>query len=621
MADSDLDPKAGGSFFRKVVKFVANPATDWAEIGSNGATDEALQGGYAKSELKAMIERKRRNDFVRKREFDMLRKIRREGLPADGLAGVAGNSELEESDPPRSYGVARPDDVAVKAKIDEIEQQMEGETHARRHGVPPARPPAFYAQPTERGGFDETAPPLNEPFQVGGPASADAPASHPPRALPPSGVEIPVVNEVAWDPTEPLMNASLLGAGQGPLVPPAVAPVVPPPPAPVAKPAAATAPPAAPVAKPRGGFQDTFDVEVNEIAHDPDLDEAVIAFANAEFEACEQAIAALIAPHGDRANHPETWLVMFDLYRATGRQAPFDSLALDYLQRFGASAPQWHSIPQRLATEAAQASAHGESLRVDGAVGWVAPALLDAEAVTALGAKTLQMPMPWVLDWTPVTTLDAEGSSELSRLMRHWATQKLDMRWIGFDRLLGVINEAAPAGTRDADPAHWLLRLDALRLANRPDQFDEVAIDYCVTYEVSPPSWESVRCSVKMLDTTGATLSSRASVTEPPSGFAESLLDEHDGTATVALSGQLVGDIGAVLKQLEGELGRANVVTVNCALLIRMDFIAAGDLLNWVLQRRGEERLVLFEEAHRLLALFFNAMGISEHARVKIRNV
>ena len=29
-----------------------------------------------------MIERKRRNDFVRNREFDMLRKLRREGLRA-----------------------------------------------------------------------------------------------------------------------------------------------------------------------------------------------------------------------------------------------------------------------------------------------------------------------------------------------------------------------------------------------------------------------------------------------------------------------------------------------------------------------------------------------------------
>ncbi|MDP1792012.1 MAG: hypothetical protein Q8L12_15700, partial [Methylibium sp.] len=119
MADIEPDPKAGGtSFFRKVVKFVANPATDWTELNTPGGTEEPLQSGYAKSELKAMIERKRRNDFVRKREFDMLRKIRREGLPADGLAGLQ-ISDLDDSDQSRSNSVARPDDAAVKAKIDE----------------------------------------------------------------------------------------------------------------------------------------------------------------------------------------------------------------------------------------------------------------------------------------------------------------------------------------------------------------------------------------------------------------------------------------------------------------------------------------------------------------------
>ena len=70
------------------------------------------------------------------------------------------------------------------------------------------------------------------------------------------------------------------------------------------------------------------------------------------------------------------------------------------------------------------------------------------------------------------------------------------MRWIGGDRLFTVLQEAAPTGVRDADPAFWLARLDALRLANRADQFDETAIDYCVTYEVSPPSWEPARCKV-----------------------------------------------------------------------------------------------------------------------------
>jgi hypothetical protein len=87
------------------------------------------------------------------------------------------------------------------------------------------------------------------------------------------------------------------------------------------------------------------------------------------------------------------------------------------------------------------------------------------------------------------------------------------------------------------------------------------------------------------------------------------------------LSGQLVGDIGATLTKLHGELGTAPVITISCSRLIRVDFIAAGDLLNWVLARRAENRNVTFDEAQRLVALFFGAMGINEHARVKVRPV
>jgi hypothetical protein len=68
-------------------------------------------------------------------------------------------------------------------------------------------------------------------------------------------------------------------------------------------------------------------------------------------------------------------------------------------------------------------------------------------------------------------------------------------------------------------------------------------------------------------------------------------------------------------------LSNASVVNVSCSKLIRVDFIAAGDLLNWVLSRRSESRSVNFIEAHRLVALFFGAMGINEHAKVKVSTV
>jgi len=371
------------------------------------------------------------------------------------------------------------------------------------------------------------------------------------------------------------------------------------------------------------GFGNEFAVELSEVAHDPDLDEAVIAFANADFEQCEQSLAGLTSQGGSRAQHAETWLVLFDLYRAIGQQHKFESLALDYAQQFGWSAPQWFSLPKLVAEAASEERPRNK--RIAGQVGWIAPDHVDADAVAKLASVSLQMPLPWVFDWSALRTIDAEACARLSELFRGWIVQDLDMRWLGGDRLFTVLQEAAPTGVRDVDPAYWQVRLDALRMTNRPDHFDEAAIDYCVTYEVSPPSWEPAVCLARISGSGPSTTSPPlAAVSDVSTSFLESRLTEDTGmvqVSSVELSGQLVGDIGPTLKKMDAELGTATIVNVSCARLIRVDFIAAGDLLNWVLARRSENRAVTFLESHRLIALFFGAMGINEHAKVKVRTV
>jgi hypothetical protein len=408
-------------------------------------------------------------------------------------------------------------------------------------------------------------------------------------------------------------------------------------PAPVPSPAPAPVPSASHQGQPAPGtlaettdFSSPFAVEVSEVMHDPELDEAVIAFANADFTQCEEALQRITGTSGDRSQHAETWLVLFDLYRATGQQQRFESLALDYAQQFGWSAPQWYSLPKLVADalldEPLMPSSSGSASRMPhGDVGWVCPEVLDIEAVARLRSQTLQMPLPWILDWSGLNLIETEAAMQLSTIFRLWAGQSLEMRWLGGDRLFQVLQESAPTGVKDADPAFWLTRLDALRLANRADQFDEAAIDYCVTYEVSPPSWEPTRCTVHI---SGSDLSTRnppmSMISDVSTSFMESsLLEDAAGVevAHVELSGQLIGDISATLTKLQGELGTAPVVSVSCARLIRVDFIAAGDLLNWVLARGGEGRAVHFVDAHRLLALFFGAMGINEHAKVQVRKV
>jgi len=594
------------SFFKKVVRFVANPATDWTDL--NARPEDSRELELEKSELKAMIERKRRNDFVRKREFDMLRRIRREGLSPEQIAALGNQSKLDDSEARLPETPAKPD-LAVKAKIDEIEQQMVGDgfVASTRRAMPPV------------------------------------------SSVPPAS--IPVLTSLANAPTEPLPFArdARDGAAAGRVVDDESLPALPPLPAgdievpPAASPAPVQMshglPPLAPLAPAAFGATATengelgapFAVEVSEVMHDPELDEAVISFANADFQQCEDALQRLTGAAGARAGHAETWLVLFDLYRATGQQQRFESLALDYAQQFGWSAPQWYSLPKLVAEALADepvlpSSAASAALR-GGDVGWVCPPLLDIDAVARLRSQTLQMPLPWVFDFGQLRSLDAEAAMQLSTLFRLWAGQAIEMRWIGGDKLFQVLSEAAPTGVRDADPAFWLTRLDALRLANRADQFDEAAIDYCVTYEVSPPSWEPARCKVHI---SGSSLSTRTPpmsvVSDVSTSFFESHLADDAGTASVEvaqveLSGQLLGDISATLTKLQNELGSAPLVNVNCAKLIRVDFIAAGDLLNWVLARRSEHRAVQFTETHRLVALFFGAMGINEHAKVQVRKV
>ena len=605
------DPKEGGGFLRKVVRFVSNPATEWNEASQLPSGQHDVE----RAELRAMLERKRRNDFVRKREFETLRRLRRDGLSPEQLAALGGSSRGDDSearltDTVTGLGVRA--ELGVKAKIDEIEQQMVGEGASRPVVAPPRKPmPAVRREPipTQPSDFYRQAartpdptystplPPLDNPPTLPGldhPLGAGAyrPKISGTTRSPAAPAALPTLTKAVQMHEPRGVGASQASGDRGGT--------------------AADLNPFATVSK--------FAVEVNELVHDPDLDEAVIAFANADFTHCEQALSALCRRDGSRHLHGETWLVLFDLYRATGQQMKFDALTLDFATLFQCSSPQWFSMP-KLVAEAA-ADERPDTRGISGEVGWVSPPVLDTDAVARLRSTTLQLPLPWVLDWSAVEIVEVEAAAHLQVLFRQWAPQPLDMRWMAADRLLSAMQEAAPTGVRDGDPAFWMARLEALRLANRPDQFDETAIDYCVTYEVSPPSWERARCLVRLAGAGVTTATPPMSiVSEVSTSFLESGLQDDGKTAQVAsveLSGQLSGDVSNVLDRLDRQLGSAGVVQVSCARLIRVDFIAAGDLLNWVLAKQAENRSVTFIEAHRLVALFFGAMGINEHARVQV---
>ena len=593
-----------GGFLSKVVKFVRHPTTSWADLDTRTADRESE---YSKQALKEMIERKRRNDFVRKREFDMLRKIR---------SRESNQGEAQSMRPSffQSSLQSKPDDRAMTLKkIDEIEAQMSMQwwktkspdsasstgsglhTGAqglgqRPRGVGPAG--AAGADPRRSQAQYQVTEPSALPGGNGAPGAHDVPRNSW-AATQSAGGAVPVTTAPSLQKTglvapvsrQPMSGSSSFSASQ------------------------------------------FLAMDVQEIVQDPEVEEAAIRFANGDDAGAEQGLLEVLGEGGVRVEQMDDWLALFDLYRATGQLAPFESRAVDFVNRFNRSAPQWYDMPQAVAKLKGRASAP----RGSGAnrVIWVSEADLDAHAVGTLQNVLSRAAKPWVLDWTPLERLDQKAARALLGMVTLWADQPVELRFLGAGILRDRLKEMTVSGRRDVEQVWWDLRMAVLRLMNRIDEFELTALDFCVTYELSPPGWEKPRCHFEAIDPSAGDDSGGHSVLgdvtlETVSTLSgESSYDSRVSTLNqlgmVELSGEVRGDPQDTLSHLEQKLAGADVMIISCRNLIRVDFSAAGTLLNWVSGHRSDGRVVQFVDVNRLVSAFFHVIGITEYAKVVVR--
>jgi anti-anti-sigma regulatory factor len=539
---------------------------------------------------------------------------------------------------------SKPDDRATTLKkIDEIEAQMSMQWWKTKHGDNTSRV-------NSSGGGS---------FQVSAHVPPDATGR--PAAPPPAGRSTAYTKTEPQPLEHPNANAKTVPDELRPMlddVAPArvvQAPAAPPPPAappargepleftptpvPKPRPAAAAKAPAASQLAPSGANSEQggpssqfsasklFAIDVDEFAHDPELEEASIRFANGDDAGAEAGLLEVLAPTGSRIDHDETWLTLFDLYRAIGQQERFETAAIEFAGRFGRSAPQWFSIPEAVGRMSAPAAAPAGAQAI---ANWTSPATLGTQSIAAMNAALQKAQAPWKLSWNKLNTIDDAAVEPLTKQFTQWALQPVQLRFIGADALERVLKDATPSGDKGVNPAWWKLRMEVLRVMHRPDEFELVALDYCVTYEVSPPSWESARCEYKSLQADGSYVAGHTIIGEAfrdsmssGLGYGDTatvgLNSQMSNISTVELAGQILGDATEALGMLEAKTLGADIVVISCTQLIRIDFSAAGTLLNWVTSRQAEGRQVQFVEVHRLVAAFFNVIGISEHARVIAR--
>ena len=578
MATQDNSP----GLLSKVARFVRNPTKDWADLDKPEVVKDSENG---KEALKQMIERKRHNDSVRKREFSQLRKLR-QASPAAKAELVQNVSSFRTSS--GDVDADTDERATTLKKIDEIEAQMSRQWWRGRSGA---------ASGVAAGADD--SPPLARPDATRLP---DGPEGFP--ATEPSQLS----STVDGAPTQLLssVGSDFLPTKLG------VAP--------------ATSSVSGFDVSARSVFSPSkmVSLDMGQNLSDPELEEAAIRYANGDDAGAEAALKAALQSADASPETTNGWAAaLFDLYRSTGQQASFERMALEYAQRFGRSAPAWSSPPRqaggyRAVTPLAPVAWPAASVVLQ----WDSPVEMDDADVVHLRAQVHSGAVIYSLNWGPVRRISASAAQSLAELFARWCDMPLALNFEGVPSLEKLLRVHTPNGDRSVPPHFWRLRLDALRLLGLQDDYELAALEFCVTFEMSPPPWRKPLCqrvNGPQTNASGLPARSESALLENtwPVPFVDPVEQESD--RQLVLSGEVAGDVSDIVTRWQKTGGEGGLWVVSCTQLVRVDFSAAGGLLNWVARVQTEGGRVEFRDVPRLVAAFFNLIGINEHAQVTAR--
>ena len=330
----------------------------------------------------------------------------------------------------------------------------------------------------------------------------------------------------------------------------------------------------------------------------PVVEEAAVLYANDQLDAAALALLASVhdSPHAADSGMSERlpWWMLFDLYQIMGREAAFESVAIDYASRFETSPPTYHPFAD---TARALAGAALDN-QFAGAIPTASlTGCLDDGAQSRAQLARTQAPSPSPLvrfEFQGIVDVTGPGCALLLGGLQALRKAGREIVLAGADHLVAVLRPMLAIGDRSAGAAPWLLLLELLLLTNREKDFEETAMDYCVTFEVSPPSFEAPR---------------HAAAVSPAADPAS------DGDRFL-LPAVMRGDGAALLEAIAGHAARHPVLVLDCSRLARIDYVAANALAAHLRTLATGGRDVVLRDLNHLAAALLRLLGVGEQVRL-----
>lgn len=325
----------------------------------------------------------------------------------------------------------------------------------------------------------------------------------------------------------------------------------------------------------------------------PVIEEVAVLFANGQAREALAALGRAVRDNSLGASALQAWLMLFDLYQHRDMRAEFEALALEFVVKFERSPPAWTAV-----------EAHASPALATGGIGYFAlvGALSEAsrpelEKLCRAAAKQHALRV----DCGKLQSADGPGCSRFREALVSLRAAGKEVILSGETRLIQLLEPACQPGRVETDEAVWMLLLEVCRLLGLKDKFEEVAVNYAVTFEVSPLSWE----------------------THPEGGpkrRGAALAGRDADQQALVLSGEVTGASDALAKQLQDWAVANRMLLVDMSGVTRVDFVTAGLMLNVLSKMHQAGTVIQIRGANELILALFRIMGIDQVAKVIHRN-
>jgi ABC-type transporter Mla MlaB component len=337
------------------------------------------------------------------------------------------------------------------------------------------------------------------------------------------------------------------------------------------------------------------------------LENAALMYASGQAQQARALLDHGISSDQDAKLSPLAWLALFDLLQRANDRAAFDQLAMQFVMQFERSAPAWEER-----TAAAAAPRTLLSRAVSG--GYVAvTGMLTAGLGNSLEGlrKAVEKRSQARVDLSQVTGFDDSGARELSELLARARKQRMDLQVQRPEKLHDMLEAAVKKG-KDGGEAAWLLSLELMQWQHDQAAFDDRAVEFAITFELSPPSWEPPPEPPPEPKADAKNDAKANGATAAPG--ADDAAAEATGRAreqTLAWSGVLTGSAQRALVDLTAHSANRHLIAIDMTDVERIDFVCAGALLNHINRIEAQRKSVQISGASPIIRALLLLIGIS----------